>query len=205
MSDPAQDGDDGAENSPADPLDDGHPPLTTEKGDTVEDLGVFVDAIRKRLSNLEGEVEDLQEELGEEREERRRLEEENKELRDEIEDLDARTDLLRLVEKSDEMTAKQRRVALIQHLQKAAERERERDRRAMASVNYEEALSALKYPDIDRTTIYDDLREAPRLVGDRDVLWYESSSGGESRLKLNLERGDLPGGIVGQPVSNEVE
>ena len=181
------------------------PPLTTEDGETVEDLAAYLDAVRTRLKNLEGEMDELRGELAEEREERRRLEEENEELRQEVEELHGRTDLLRLVENSDEMDAKQRRVALIQHLQKAAERERERERKAMASVNWEEALSALQYPDIDRTTIYDDLRETPRLVGNENVLWYESSSGGESRLKLNLERGDLPDGLLGQRVSNGVE
>lgn len=201
MSDPQQDGEEPDARSDAD---DG-PPLTTEDGETVQDLAAYVDAVRTRLKNLEGEMDDLRGEVAEERRERKRLEEENEELRQEVEELHGRTDLLRLVENSDEMDAKQRRVALIQHLQKAAERERERGRKAMASVNWEEALSALQYPDIDRTTVYDDLREAPRLVGNENVLWYESSSGGESRLKLNLERGEVPAGLLGQHVSNEVE
>lgn len=111
--------------------------------------------------------------------------------------MDARTDLLSLVENSDEITAKQRRIALIQHLKKAAEKERERGRDAKASLNKKEAEAALKYPDIDRTTFYDDLRKAPSLVGKKDVLWYESNSGGESRMKLNLENGELPGNVVG--------
>jgi len=139
--------------------------------------------VRKEREALRGEVEELRQE--------------KEDLRAEIERLDARTDLLSLVGNSDEMTAKQRRIALIQHLKKAAEKERERGRDAKASMNKEEAEAALKYPDIDRTTFYDDLRKAPRLVGKNDVLWYESSSGGESRLKLNLENGGLPGDVVG--------
>lgn len=146
------------------------------------------DDARKERDALRGEVEELRQE--------------NEDLRAEIERLDARTDLLSFVETSDEMTAKQRRIALIQHLKKAAEKERERGRDAKASMNKEEAEAALKYPDIDRTTFYDDLRKAPRLVGMNDVLWYESNSGGESRLKLNLENGDLPGDVVGHPRRN---
>lgn len=149
----------------------------------IDSLEDELDGVRKEHGALSGEVEDLQQE--------------NEDLRAEIERLDARTDLLSLVENSDEMTAKQRRIALIQHLKKAAEKARERGRDAKASMNKDEAEAALKYPDIDRTTFYDDLRKAPRLVGKNDVLWYESNSGGESRLKMNLENGDLPGDVVG--------
>jgi TolA-binding protein len=173
--------------------DDDHPPLTTRDGDSVEDLGMFVDAIRKRLSNLEGDVEDLQEELDEEREERRRLEAENEDLREEIERLDARTDLLRLVENSDEMDAEQYAAALVQHLKEAAERQRERGRDAKASLDRDEAEAALKYPDVKRATIYKYMQDAADLVGDDDVLWYESKGYGETRLKIDLEDGEISG------------
>jgi len=171
---------------------------------SVEELAGKVDTLSDALQNAWEAIDDLEEELEQEREERRRLEEDNEDLREEIKRLDARTDLLRIVEDSDQMTAKQRRIALIQHLKAAAEKERERGREAKASVNKDEAESALKYPDIDRTTIYDDLREAPDLVENRNVLWYESSSGGDSRLKLNLDAGDLPGEVVGQRTGDEV-
>ena len=156
-----------------------------------------LEAHSKRIESLETELDDVREERDALHDEVEDLWQENENLRTEIERLDARTDLLSLVESSDEMTAKQRRITLIQHLKKAAETERERGRDAKASLNKEQAEAALKYPDIDRTTFYDDLRKAPRLVGKTDILWYESNSGGESRLKLNLENGDLPGGVVG--------
>ena len=156
-----------------------------------------LEAHSKRIETLEDELDDVRTERDTLRGEVEALQQENKDFRAEIERLDARTDLLSLVENSDEMTAKQRRIALIQHLKKAAEKERERGRDAKASLNKEEAEAALKYPDIDRTTFYDDLRKAPRLVGKKDVLWYEGGTGGESRLKMNLENGDLPGGVVG--------
>jgi len=198
VSDPAQDGDGGAENSPADRLDDGHPPLTTEKGDTVEDLGNFVDAIRKRLSNLEDEVEEVQEELNEERQERQRLEEENEELREEIERLDARTDLLRLVQNSDEMDAETRQAALIQNLKEAAEKQRERGREPKASLSPEEAEAALGHPHKDDTLIYKDMKRAVDLLGNEDVLWYDSAGYGETRLKMDLSEGSISGSITGR-------
>jgi chromosome segregation ATPase len=176
-----------------------------DSGEEIEDLEPKLRTLQQGLEAAWDAIDDLEEDLEAEREERRRLEQKNEDLREEIEELHSRTDLLRLVESSDKMDAKQRRVALIQHLQKAAERERDRGRKAMASVNWEGALSALQYPDIDRTTVYTDLREAPGLVGNENVLWYESGSGGNSRLKLNLERGELPAGLLGKHVSNEVE
>lgn len=113
------------------------------------------------------------------------------ELEDEVARLDSRTDLLDLVQSSDEMDGEQRSTALIQHLHKAAQKQRDRGEPAMASVNRDEAEAALQYPDVERTTIYRDMERAIRLVGNEAVLWYESASGGESRLKLNLETGDL--------------
>jgi len=178
----------------------GESPDGSLNGDDTPELRTIaarLEAHSKRIESLEDELDDVSKEHDALRGEVEDLQQENENLRAEVERLDARTDLLSLVENSDEMTAKQRRIALIQHLKKAAEKERERGRDAKASLNKEEAEAALKYPDIDRTTFYDDLRKAPRLVGKNDVLWYESNSGGESRLKMNLENGDLPGDVVG--------
>jgi chromosome segregation ATPase len=163
---------------------------------SIEELEAKLETFQEGLENAWDAIDDLEAKLEEEREERRCLEKENQNLQKEIDRLDARTDLLSLVENSDDMTARQRRITLIQHLKKAAEKERERGRDAKASVNKEEAEAALQYPDIDRTTIYDDLRKAPNLVGKKSVLRYESSSGGNSRLKLNLEKDDLSTDIV---------
>jgi predicted RNase H-like nuclease (RuvC/YqgF family) len=174
-------------------------------GDDTPELRTIaarLEAHSKRIESLEDELEDVREERDALRGEVEDLRQENEDLRAEIERLDARTDLLSLVENSDEMTAKQRRIALIQHLKKAAEKARERGRDAKASMNKDKAEAVLKYPDIDRTTFYDDLRKAPRLVGKKDILWYDSSSGGESRLKMNLENGDLPGDVVGHRRGN---
>lgn len=197
MTDPVQNGDSGGENSPADDLDD-HPPLTTERGETVEDLGAFVNAIRTRLGNLEDEMDELQEELDEEREERQRLEEENEELREEIERLDTRTDLLRLVQDSDEMDAETRQAALIQNMREAAEKQRERGREPKASLSPEEAEAALGHPHNDETLIYKDMKRAVDLLGNEDVLWYDNAGYGETRLKMDLSEGSVSGSITGR-------
>jgi len=169
---------------------------------SIEELEAKLETFQEGLGNAWDAIDDLEAQLEKEREERQRLEEENEEFRDRLDDLDARTDLLRLVENSDDLASDQRQIALIQHLKRAAERERDRGREAKASVNREEADAALKYPDIDRTTIYDDMRRAAALVENDKVLRYESASGGESRLKLNLEAGCLPGSLVGQRTNN---
>lgn len=167
----------------------------------LAELEAKLEATRAGLEKAHDRIDDLHDDLADERDARRALEAENQELREEIERLDARTDLLRLVEDSDDMTGEQRSVALLQHLRRAAEHERDRGRAAKASVNREEAEEALHYPDVDRTTIYDDLRRAVRLVGNEDVVTYVSDSGGESRLRLNLEAGDLPKDVVGRPTN----
>lgn len=180
---------------------------TDETDVSEEDEGppLTVETVARRLDALSTQTENLREGLREAREDRAELREEveslrseNAELRSELERLDARTDLLELVESADSMDADQRATTLVQHLQRAAERQRERGGLARASVNRKEAEAALHHPDVDRTTIYDDMRRAVRFVGNEDVLWYESDTGGESRLKLDLEDGELPSGITGQ-------
>ncbi|WP_143095886.1 hypothetical protein [Natronobacterium haloterrestre] len=174
---------------------------------TEDDVGVV--ELYRRLESFSGQLDDFRETLQAERARREQLESQlNKsgnrlnELEEEIRRLDARTDLLELVESADEMDGKQRAIALIQHLKRAAEREQDRGRDAKSSVNREDAEAALHHPDVDRTTIYDDMRRAARLVDDESILWYESKSGGESRLKLNLEEGNLPSQVISQDVSH---
>lgn len=160
----------------------------------VDALSQQVDGLREQLRDAEAERDSLRDDVTE-------LREENEDLRSEIGRLDARTDLLDVLEEVDSMDGRQRSVALIQHLRRAAERQRERGRPAKASVNRDEAESALQYPDVERTTIYRDMQRAARLVGDGSVLRYDSDTGGGSRLRLNLEDGNLPGSVTGKRVN----
>jgi len=63
-----------------------------------------VETLSKGLAATRESIDELKDDLEAERQERRRLEEENDELREEIERLDARTNLLKLVDNSDDMT-----------------------------------------------------------------------------------------------------
>jgi len=165
---------------------------------TVEEVAARVDALSTQLS-------DLREELHDEREQRRDLErqlderdERIEDLEDEVARLDARTDLLRLVEDTDKMDGHQRAVALVQHLHSAARAREKRDEPPAATVDRDEAEEALHFPDVERTTIYRDMERAARLVGVEDVLEY---TGGE--LTLDLEGGSLPSRFTAEPeVSN---
>jgi hypothetical protein len=92
-----------------------------------------------------------------------------RELENRVDEVEQRTQLLHV---SDTLTndATARRVAILQHLETKARRT---DGENRAAVDTGEARTALNHPNVDRTTITNDLREAPKLVGDTDVCWYD--------------------------------
>ena len=146
----------------------------------------------QRIQALANKVGALEEELRDEQEARRDLQETVDEQRETIArlkrrvaELDDRTDMLSLVEDADKADGQQRSAALIQHLVRAAERREQRGEPPRQAVDRAEAEQALHYPDVDRTTIYDDMRRAERLVGDEDVLQYS-----DGELTINLEAAD---------------
>lgn len=160
----------------------------------AEDAFASIDGVYNRLQALEAALSDLRDELEAERERREKLEAETErrqhridELEQRVDEIDARTDLLDLVKHSDDAEAPQRRVALIMHLKRKAE-DRSDDEPAVASVDRKQAADALHYPDIDRTTYYDDMRNAADLVEDDRVLAYS-----DGELVLDLEAGAIPG------------
>lgn len=136
-----------------------------------------------QLAKLDNRVDELETKT-------QRQAEKIEDLEQQTKTLEARTDLLSLVEDSDEMDGMQRSVTLLQHLQKKAEAERKRGRSESAAIDKEGALEALHYPNIDRTTVYSDMRRCVRLVGDEEVCYYEGGNG--ARVVLNLENGDVP-------------
>lgn len=176
------------------------------KDDDTEEMALLdrLEVLENRLEAHSNQFDNLREQLQKEQEQRHQLERELQqkderisELEDKVARLDSRTDLLDLVQSSDKMDGEQRSTALIQHLHKKAQTQRDRSEPMMASVNRDQAEAALQYPEVDRTTIYRDMERAVRLVGNEAVLWYDSASGGESRLKLNLETGVLPAKFTG--------
>jgi septal ring factor EnvC (AmiA/AmiB activator) len=159
---------------------------------TIEKLNDKIDSFQAGLQNAWDAIEELRGLLDEASEERRHIKEEQQTLQHQLNEIDRRTDLLRLIENGEEVNGKQRSVILIQSLRRAAERKSDRGRKAKSSVNREEAERALGHPDVDRTTIYTDMQRAERLVGDQDIVQYVTNSEGETRLKMNLEAGELP-------------
>lgn len=146
----------------------------------------------QRFQALATKLGALEDDLQEERDRRADLEatvdeqaETISRLQQRVAELDDRTDMLSLVEDADQADGQQRSAALIQHLVRAAQRREQRDEPARQAVDRAEAEQALHYPDVDRTTIYDDMRRAERLVGDEDVLQYS-----DGELTINLEHAD---------------
>lgn len=179
----------------------GESPEKSSNGDDAPDLRTIaarLEAHSKRIESLEGELDDVREERDELRGEVEDLRQENEELHEEIEDLDARTDLLRLVQDSDDMPAKQRQVALIQNLKEAAERERGRGRQPKASLTPDQAEAALSHPYEDESHVYRDMKRAAEILDDEDVLWYDNAGYGDTRLKIDLTEGTVPGDITGR-------
>jgi len=165
----------------------------TNPGGSADETGL--DELSARVDALSTQLNDVREQLHEERDHRRDLEdalderdERIAQLEDEVKRLDARTDLLEIVESADQMDARQRAVTLVQHLHRAAKARERRDEPPAATVNRDEAEEALHFPDVERTTIYRDMERAARLVGDDDVLEYA-----DGELRLDLDAGTLPG------------
>lgn len=145
----------------------------------------FKQYVRSELAKYDARIDDL-EELVNVKDNR------IKELEDRIQELEGRTDLLRLVENSDELEGEQRSAALLQHLHKKATNTSGPDK---AAITRDRAEEVLHYPDIHRTTFISDMERCVRLVGDEGVCWYEGRDKGPSRdarLVLDLEGGELP-------------
>lgn len=176
-------------------------PHKNDNPDVEEKLEVLtakLETYEDGLDNAWDAIDELREERDELRKGLQKKDERINGIEDKIARLDARTDLLELVENANEMDAEQRSTALIQHLKQAAERQRDREGEAKASVSPRKAEAVLHYPDVDRTTIYTDMQRAVRLVGNEDVLWYENNGYGDTWLKLNLEAGELPQKFTGR-------
>lgn len=163
----------------------------------IDALAEQVEEFKHRFQAHRTKIDLLEEELEAEREAREELEAELEErdrrlddLRQQVARVDRRTDMLEFVEHADEATGRQRSVALLLHLKREAEAGAGLD---TASVDREAAERALHRPDVDRTTIYDDMRRAARLVDNEAVCAYTDGT-----LRLDLEQGELPDELLGQ-------
>jgi len=133
----------------------------TPHTDDTETERSLVDNLLADLTALEDRVDDLT-----------TAAERIDELEARVADLEERTDMLRLIEDSDDLTAKQRSTALIQH---AFQEVRNNDR-TQVTFDRDRAAEILHYPDVDRTTIYSDMERCQRLIGDKDICQYFKKS-----------------------------
>ena len=124
-------------------------------------------------------------------------ERENEQLRAELAEVRERTDLLQAVKQASALESEEKAAVCIQNLFNKA-----RNNDGKAALPPVEGLSALGNS-VDRTTIYDVYRRAERLVGDDDLLWYQSEARGSdknSRLILDLNAGTLPSTVAGYDI-----
>lgn len=154
-------------------------------------------AVQNRMDALKIKIGQVQDELEAEREAREELEaalEERDRRLDALEEqlaaIDQRTDLLDFARQADEASGRQRSIALLLDLKSEAEAS---DGPDTHSFDRDAAERALRRPDVDRTTIYDDMRRAARIVGDEDVCAYA-----DGVLRLNLDQGELPSEVLAQ-------
>lgn len=135
----------------------------------------YVDQLLADISQLEDRVEELETALA-------RVDD----LEARVDDVDRRTDMLELVNETDNMDAKQRSITLLQHLHAKAESRRKRGQQPAATLTRDQAEDALHYPDLHRTTFFDDMERCARLVDDEAVCNYA-----DGELMLDLTNGDL--------------
>ena len=137
-----------------------------------------VNTIEERVFELESTIEDQQSRIADQQAV--------------IEELLRRTDTLRLIENgtADALDAKTRRAILLQYLRRKAEKRRESD---LTSIDSDEWATVLQYPDLDRTTLVQDLRRTAEYV-EWDGLEYS-----DGVLRADFSE-PLPSGVVTEPI-----
>lgn len=150
---------------------------------TLADLKNRMDALYARTERQGEQIDELETELEEERAHRKALEQELEGLEQYIEEVDGRTSLLDLVDSADDLTGRQRSVALLQSCQ------RELDASADATVlrvGKEDAEKRLQHPgDVDRTAIYKDMSRAAGWLPD-EIATYD-----DGVLTVDVSEGSL--------------
>lgn len=144
----------------------------------VRDLEEKYEYVMEDMSALETLVEEFREEV-----------EKVDSIENQVNDLDARTDMMRIVENADQLDAKQRSATILQHLQRAAKSNGE-DGISKAKITRDRVEEILHYPDVHRTTLYTDMERCVDLVGNKDVCSYDGGS--PATLSLDLRNGGVP-------------
>ncbi len=154
----------------------------------------------QKAKSAESELGDLREDHADLQTEVETLRDENAALEQELDEVRERTDLLQAVRQASSLDSEEQAAVCIQNLHNKAQNNDGR-----ASLSPSEGLSALGHS-IDRTSVYDVYRRAERLVGDDDLLWYQSeprNADKNSRLILDLTEGSLPSTVAGHDVRTQ--
>lgn len=157
----------------------------TRLEDRLDLVVEFYGELEERLGQAQAERAQLREELEAEREARKQAE---AALHDRVDAVEEETDLLRLVDRVDGATGKQRSSALLQHLRRKAQQRQRDGREPVAMLDKDSATEALHHPDIDRTQFYKDMERVTRWFDDSGICWYDS---GELWLDLTSTDGKL--------------
>lgn len=179
-----------------------NPGVDAEKP-TRSDLQDRLDQQAARLERQSQLVQQLVDQLEAAEEERDDLREQLQEVRADVDDIDQRTDLLRLVEESDDLAPEQRSAILVEAARKKAARRgrRDNDEPPRYALTRDEGEAALHLPeDADRTIVYKDMDRAERLVGNTDLVAYQ-----DGELVVDLTAGELPSSIGGHQIGENHE
>lgn len=135
----------------------------------------------KMIDNLIADIHALEERIEDLEADRERL----RELESRVDTIDERTDMLRLIEEADQLDADQRRAALWQH----AIREAKQSSTSSVVMDRDDVERALHYPDVHRTTLYEDMRQVADNVAVAGVAEYVSADRSETdttELRVDL-------------------
>lgn len=134
------------------------------------------------------------------------LEVELHQLREENERLRDQEQMFQDVRKAMQADPEERAVVLIKALNNEALTNQQIGRDPAAEVDKDGAKKALG-GSLRRQQIYTAMDEAERLVGDKDVLWKQTGTRGTggkaTKLRLDLDEGDLPRTIAGEKIRQE--
>lgn len=169
--------------------------MTDDLDSRVNALESLVDSLRTKVREVESRAETAEVRV-------RTVEKENEELRAELDTLRDRTDLLDHVKEASALKPERRAAVLIATLHNQAQ-----TNDGLAEMEVSEAQAALG-GSVDRTLMYSTFEKAVELVGDEDVLCYireSRASSANSRLKINLRKGELPDTIAGQSIKSREE
>jgi len=123
----------------------------------------LLDRVMDDLVALEETVDDLEDRVGQ-----------INDLRDRVQRLEERTDMLRLVEETEQQDYQQRRAALWQH----CVREARQTATEQTVLDREDVERVLHHPDVDRTTLINDMVKVADAVDRVDVATYRGRDAG---------------------------